>query len=353
MSETADFLTVGTVGYTHQAVATLRSARRYGTYSSFYFFAVDATAEAVADLRRILAMEDPWIGVFGPYDLGPERTLFLNAFKYYNTIEMCCLAKYVGISHVFREPLAEDICVYADCDIFFLGDITDAIDEMGRRTALLTPHRFGPISDDVEHEHLIQGWINAGFFIFRRQHAGIDSILGWLVDRISRRGFFAPQFGLMCDQPWLSALPFLYSDLTCVSRHPALNVAYWNLDERCLTRVGETTLVNGAPLSFFHFSGFDRTSFTRLSKHSDLPVNPNSALEVVCRLYKSELDTAAALQPKLVALKTLPCSKGDLQERIYLGSVHNRLSISSPTAKLGLFSRIGRKVDFLLGRLMA
>ena len=178
-------------------------------------------------------------------------------------------------------------------------------------------------------------------------------LLEWLTHRISRRGYSATQYGLSGDQPWLSALPFLFHDMTFVSQHQGLNVAYWNLDERLLTGSSDAILVNGTPLLFFHFSGFDRTCGTRLSKHSDLLVPPGSALEEDCRLYQSELDAAAELQPKIAGLKTLPCSKASLQERIYVGSVHNELNISSPTTKSGLFLRIGRKVDSLLRRVIA
>jgi len=155
------------------------------------------------------------------------------------------------------------------------------------------------------------------------------------------------------DQAWLSSLPFVFHDLTYLSRHPGLNVAYWNLDERHLTRSDETILVNGYPLLFFHFSGYDRTNPTFLSKHSDVRVVAGSALDQICILYRSEIDGAAALRPKVTTLETLPCSAAKFAERIFQGSVYNDLSLIAPTAKLGLFSGIGRRVDFILGKLLA
>lgn len=351
--EDFDFLTVATVGYAPQAVATLRSARRYAKHATYYFFALDATAEAVTDLRRILGEDDPWIHVFGPYDLGCEREIFLSAFKYYNALEMSCLAKYVGIAHVLRAAGAASICVYVDSDILFLGDVCEALSEMGKSIVLLIPHQLGPSSDNVEHGYLLHGWVNAGFLCFRRDQQHTFEMIDWLVHRISRRGYFAPQFGLSCDQTWVSSLPFVFHGQTYMSQHPGFNVAYWNLDERLLTSTGETIRVNGIPLLFFHFSGFDPKNSTFLSKHSDLIVPPGSALEKLCGRYKSELGAIDSLRPKLAMLTTLPCSKANLQERIYLGSMHNELSISSLTTKLGLFSRIGMKIDFLLGRIMA
>lgn len=353
MSETSDFLTVATVDYTPQAVATLRSAKRHSLHMAYYFFALDGTREAVENLRRILAQDDPWICVFGPNDLGPEREIFLSAFKYYNAIEISCLAKYVGIAHVLRNAGASDICVYADCDILFLGDVVSPIREFKKNVVLLTPHQFGPSSDDIEQEYLLHGWINAGFLCFRRDQPRTFEVIDWLVHRISRRGYLVPQFGLFCDQTWVSSLPFAFHGHVDMSQHPGLNVAYWNLDERHLASNGDVVLVNGLPLLFFHFSGFDSKNLTRLSKHSDVLVLPGSVLEKVCQLYRSELEGTAPLHKLVATLTALPCSKALLQERIYLGSVHNRLSVSSPVAKLGFFSKIGRKLDFLLRRVMA
>src|ERR1017187_6393950 len=114
MSMTSDFLTVATVDYTPQAVATFRSARQTGNYASFNYFVLDATVETVVRLRGILKEDGGWINVFGPYDIGVEREVFLSAFRYYDAFELSCFAKYVGIAHVLRSPNASDNCVFSD-----------------------------------------------------------------------------------------------------------------------------------------------------------------------------------------------------------------------------------------------
>ena len=353
MSRSSSILTVATLDHTPQAVATLRSAHRHGAHSSFHLFVVDATADSVAHLRRALGSDATWIRVFGPQDLGPERDGFLGAFNYYNHFELCCFAKYVALSHVLRDPSAGEVCIYTDADMLFLGDVRVPIEAMGESAVFLTPHLMGPSCDDEEHGVMIHGWMNAGLVAFVRRHPGTRVVLDWLIDRISRRGFYATQYGLCVDQTWISALPWLFRDVTFVSSHPGLNVGYWNVGGRPLSRVGKEILAGGSPLLLFHFSGYDWTRSKRLSKHLECVVPPNSALEVICQLYQSELDGVAGLQERVGGLKRLACSTASLNERIHAGSVRNGVNIVRPITPLGTFSRLGGKMDSLLRKATA
>ena len=73
--------------------------------------------------------------------------------------------------------------------------------------------------------------------------------------------------GVFVDQKWMDLV------LSCVEssvllRHPGYNVAYWNLPHRKISRDGAGQyLVNGEPLRFFHFSGFDPKLPSLISKH--------------------------------------------------------------------------------------
>jgi len=253
----ADFLTVATVSYASQALATLRSARRHGHYGQLHFFALDAAPSATGALRQALGEDAAWIQVFGPQDLDDEdRAVFLRAFQYYNPIEMSCFAKYIGAAHVLRYSASADRCIYADSDILFLADTDGAVEELNDKAILLTPHQFGPSSDSAEHDYLLHGWINAGFFVINRNNPATGELLRWLIHRISRRGFLAPGLGLSCDQTWITLLPALFAEHTGICRHAGYNVAYWNLTERVLTEGEEGLLANGRRLVFFHFSGF-------------------------------------------------------------------------------------------------
>jgi hypothetical protein len=262
---------------------------------------------------------------------------------------MSCFAKYVAVAHVLRTG-SGDICIYSDADILVLRELRDAIEDIGDKAILLTPHQLGPSTDSGEHQYLCHGWVNGGFFCIRREHDQTDRLLDWLIHRISRRGFHAPQYGLSGDQTWLSSLPFVFHDLTKVSQRHDLNVAYWNLEERKLDSGSAGTLVNGTPLSFFHFSGFDPKEPSLPSKNSDIKVSQVSALGDLCREYKQANDAMASLRARLGGLPVLECSKAPLQQRILLGSMKNGLNIAAPSIRPGLFTRVGHRIDFLLSR---
>src|SRR5690606_17865406 len=63
--------------------------------------------------------------------------------------------------------------------------------------------------------------------------------------------------GLFTDQRWIDLVPAMFSDV-CIMRAPRHNVASWNLTTRELTRTEDGDYrVNGEPLGFYHFTGFD------------------------------------------------------------------------------------------------
>src|SRR5258706_15983567 len=60
--------------------------------------------------------------------------------------------------------------------------------------------------------------------------------------------------------------PGLFSGVM-ILRHDGYNVAYWNLRQRTVTGAGSSATVNGEPLRFFHFSGFDPAAPGMVSRY--------------------------------------------------------------------------------------
>lgn len=338
----SDFLTVATVDYAPQALATLRSARRTGGHRAHYYFVLDGTPGSLAALRTLLGGDADWIILFGPDDLTTGREAYLDAFAYFNAFELSCLSKYFAVDHVMRQSGAADICVYADADILFFGDLAPVFTEIGELAGLVTPHQLGPAPDADEVEHLGLGWLNAGFFCLRRGHPQMMHILAWLTDRIGRRGFNAPNNGLFVDQVWLSAAVFSFPNQFRVSPHPGLNVAYWNISERQLSQAGDHFQARDKPLLFFHFSGFEPSRTDSLSKHTPVPVDTGSALDTLCAAYRRALADAAI--PGAAALERIPCSRAPLKRRLELGRDRHGLEPLCPYQSMNILSRIRRKL---------
>jgi hypothetical protein len=349
VSRSLSILTVATVSHVAPAVATLRTARRHHLQARFHLFVVDATNESIAKVRKALSETDRWIHAFGPTHLTAEREQFLAAFKQYNAIELSCLAKYVAVAHLMRTCDDDsDLCVVLDGDVLIVGPLDEALDEIGDKAVLLTPHLLGPTGDDTEHDIMMHGWINAGFLAFRWGEPARVA-LDWLIDRISRRGYLAPQFGMSCDQKWVSGLPILFRNATAVSAHPGVNLGYWNVAERPLTRRGDTMFALDRPLLLVHFSGFAWPQGGLLSKHASYRVPVGSPLEDLCRAFRAELEGAAAVAAAMSGLPAYSCSKATLLQRIRIGS--DRTGVVLPTALPGVFTRIGSTMDSLVRRL--
>jgi len=342
-----DYLTVATVGYLPQAIATLRSARDAGQFTALHLFALDAAEGSIEKVKLAIGSDAEWLNVFGPEDLEDElRSTFCTAFEYYNPAEMSCLAKYVGVSYVLENSVSAERCFFSDSDVLFLSDPMVAVEELGDKAMLLTPHQLDPSTDAAEHDYLLHGWINAGFFIINRENAFAKNILSWLIDRISRRGFLAPELGLSCDQTWVSLLPAMFTEHVVLSRFAGYNVGYWNLVERQVELLDGSFKANGAPLVFFHFSGFLGAPRGQLTIHGDFRVQAGSTLDNLCQKYRSLLNDSAALNVSKIPV--INCSRVSLKKRIAIGSLRNHTNIDIRSTNPGIFTRIGGKADAII-----
>src|SRR5262249_54136110 len=89
---------------------------------------------------------------------------------------------------------------------------------------------------------------------------------------------------------WMDLVPGLMPDYAVV-RDPEFNVAYWNLHARGLDHDGQRYTVDGRPLAFFHFSGFDPDRPEQLSRHQTrIKLAERPVLAQICREYAADLE---------------------------------------------------------------
>ena len=156
-----------------------------------------------------------------------------------------------------------------DIEIFSrLGSVLDALEAGASFT--LTPHVCQPAEGDAYPDDI--GIMRAGVFNlgFLGVGAGAEaeSLLRWWSRRLQYQCINDQPGGIFVDQKFMDLLPG-FADHIRVLRDTTLNVAYWNLDQRHLARDGESWRVDGRPLGFFHYSGFNPRNLARLSKYTD------------------------------------------------------------------------------------
>jgi glycosyltransferase involved in cell wall biosynthesis len=220
--------------------------------------------------------EDEPFELLRPNDLEIDR--FDGMAAMFDVTELATAVKPQLLAHLLEragEPVA-----YFDPDIRFFADI----DEIARLTAqegiVLTPHvaheslpRDG--LQPSELDLLASGTYNLGF-IGLAPGPATERLIAWWSERLRFDCVIDHALGMFVDQRWFdlvgSVVPHFH-----VLRDPGTNVAYWNLHERRLRHEGSRYTVNGQPLRFFHFSGFDPRRPHILSKHQNrirLPDEP-------------------------------------------------------------------------------
>ncbi len=182
--------------------------------------------------------------------------------------------------------------IYLDPDIMLFGQLTPVLDALACHPIVLTPHLTAPFVDaghPNEREIMQAGAYNLGFIAARRARE-TQALLDWWAKRLYNDCIADVEQNLFVDQRWMDLVPGMFPGVH-ILRDPGLNVAYWNLPHRPVrTDCGRYT-VNGVPLRFFHFSGFDPENAHLLSRHEDRFLSPDSLGDArgVVEIYRSRL----------------------------------------------------------------
>ncbi|MDQ3183420.1 MAG: methyltransferase domain-containing protein [Actinomycetota bacterium] len=263
---------------------------------------------------------------YEPFELVTPAQLHIDDYEHmaaiYDVLELSTAVKPWLLRHLLEERGLERIA-YLDPDIR-VYDRLDEIDGLTREHGLvLIPHITTPLPRDgkrpSEADILISGTYNLGFISLERG-AGTERLLDWWSERLKTDCVVAPDAGYFVDQRWMDFVHGVMPDFY-VLRDPAYNVAYWNLHGRDLTYHKGRYYVDGRPLRFFHFSGFDPDHRKRLSKHQTrIEIRRGSTLARACNGYADEL-----LANGYKKAKNWPYSYGVLPNGVKLDSGMHRL----------------------------
>jgi len=252
MTKTTQLFTSITANYLPKARVLAHSARRQGLDIGFHVLLCDdypADAELGAE---------PFDSIINVRDLpvpGLEAWLFGHT-----VVEMCTAVKAMGFLEIARRFAADKI-FYFDPDIAILSGLEGLINRLDQHSILLTPHQTLPEQAmdaviDNEIGSLKYGVFNLGFLGVRTSEEGLR-FLNWWAERLRHFCHDDIAGGLFTDQRWIDLAPAFFPDIG-ILREPIYNVATWNLTHRRATGSVESGIaINGEPLAFYHFSGFD------------------------------------------------------------------------------------------------
>lgn len=174
-----------------------------------------------------------------------------------SVVEACTAIKPFAFAHLAKtnRPI-----FYLDPDTVAFSSL-DVIWESLKSgvSIVVTPHILAPSNDyqaiiDNEIGALQYGIFNFGFLALNPRSENAIKFIEYWQERLKYFCTENTKNGLFTDQKWGNLLPTFYDDLL-ISRHPGMNVANWNLENRHLSFNPEgDCLVNGEPLIFYHFS---------------------------------------------------------------------------------------------------
>ncbi|MFC1788721.1 glycosyl transferase [Thermodesulfobacteriota bacterium] len=246
------YFTSITANYIPKARVLARSVKDHDPTAVFYLVLSDKLPDSVK------VDTEPFDAILCIEDLGiPEFDSWV--FKH-GVVELCTAVKGITFLKILESEHADKI-IFFDPDIVVLHPLDELSAILDRYSVVLTPHQVVP---DSTHEAIIDneicslkhGVYNLGFLAIRRSETGMRFIR-WYSDRLREFCYDDIPNGLYADQRWADLTPAFFDNVH-ILRDKTYHVATWNLTHReVLSNDDDVLSVSGAPIKFFHFSGFD------------------------------------------------------------------------------------------------
>jgi glycosyltransferase involved in cell wall biosynthesis/GT2 family glycosyltransferase len=189
----------------------------------------------------------------------------------YDVTELCCALKPSLVRHLLAA--GDDTVVYLDSDVRVYAPLDGLEEALAQHPLLLTPHLLGPLPDDglepSELAILLAGASNLGF-LAARSTPETDAVLAWWAERLRTSCRLDPAHAMVYDQRWADLMPGL-SEAVGIWRDPGANFGYWRAVTSRVERGENGVLVDGRPLRFLHFSGYELDRPERMSRFENRP----------------------------------------------------------------------------------
>jgi hypothetical protein len=175
-------------------------------------------------------------------------------------VELATAIKPFMLARLLQRPDCQKV-IYLDPDTVAFSPLDDIVAALDEANIVLTPHQTRPEQTlaavmDNEISSLKHGIYNLGFIGVAASDVGLD-FAKWWSQRIYHFCRADIPNGLFTDQRWIDLVPAFFSGVA-IMRSGRHNVATWNLTTRTLSIAASGQyLVDGEPLGFYHFTGFD------------------------------------------------------------------------------------------------
>ena len=222
----------------------------------------------------------------------------------YDVLELSTAVKPWLLRHLLEY---DDVVCFLDPDIevFTLARADRSTRASARNRAHSTHHdpaaarRSGAEREDDPAGRGLQPRLHRG------ARASPGAFLSWWSERLRRECRIAFEDGLFVDQRWIDFVPSYFDHTVLLDQ--GYNVAYWNLYERELKLGANGYEVNGGPLRFFHYSGFNPLRPYVLSKYQAgelrIRLEDQFAAAQLCARYASRLFEAGHLDASSTAYR--------------------------------------------------
>ncbi|MGE3292086.1 MAG: glycosyl transferase [Geminicoccaceae bacterium] len=178
----------------------------------------------------------------------------------HSIVELSTGIKGAVLQRLLARPDCEAV-LYFDPDIVLFSRLDDLVERLLAADIVLTPHQARPEATlerivDNEIGSLKWGIFNLGFIGVRNGPTG-STFADWWAHRLQHFCFDRLEQGLFTDQKWINHVPVFFDGVE-ILKESRFNVATWNITTRELTGdAPDGVLVDGRPLGFYHFTGFD------------------------------------------------------------------------------------------------
>jgi hypothetical protein len=304
----------------------------------FYLLVIDGLPEGVeagADVQLIL-----------PSDLNIP-TFDTMTFTY-DVAELCTAVKPTLLLALFNY-FREEHVLFLDPDIMLLRPLSELKALMGEATIVFTPNLLEPIPFDgrrpTDQDIFLSGTCNLGFVGLTRSAEALDFLTWWEGHLLHGDALVSVPDALMTDQKWMDLAPSLYAG-TRFLRDDTYNVAWWNLHHRSVSRNNQQYLVNGRPIAFFHFSGFDPSNPLGYTKENQTRtrVEQGSALAKLLQQYARLHEENGYAE-----IKHWHCSYAHFEDGVFINLPLRRLYLRLGPRERALFGNpfeVGRSSCF-------